>query len=216
MLWPFSYTMHSPCSHQLTGDVARHSVVVPQWHTYRMVGQHVFVHCENHQPTDWPVPHGNFDASKSRHWSHCGDHCRMSRSHTHCGLTAPTSGRKHGGSIFESVEHNCSILQLYLQIRRHPWSCCSPECKVGRQHRSHLSHHASPFVWQSYLRLVQMRHTLEHGLLSASGQVYYRSTPMQQSTTSSSTCCLRVFYHATTSQWFHDQAGTSRRVHLQQ
>lgn len=36
MLWPFSYTMHSPCSHQLTGDVTRHSVVVPQWHTYRI------------------------------------------------------------------------------------------------------------------------------------------------------------------------------------
>lgn len=52
-----------------------------------------FLHCENHQPTDRPIPHGNFDDSKSRQWSHCGDHCRMSRSHTHCGLTAPTSGR---------------------------------------------------------------------------------------------------------------------------
>ena len=64
----FSYTMHSPCSHQMTSDVARHSVVVPQWHTYRMVGQHVIVHCENHQP----IPHGNIDVSKSRHWSHRG------------------------------------------------------------------------------------------------------------------------------------------------
>ena len=35
---PFSYTMHSPCSHQMMGDVARHSVAVPQWHTHQMTG----------------------------------------------------------------------------------------------------------------------------------------------------------------------------------
>ena len=100
---------------------------------YRMVGLYAFtVRCENHQPTDRPIHHRNFDVSKSRNRSHCGDHFRMSGNSTICNCYYCTSGKTEVLQFVAITHFPACTVTADIAICNLPWRIChdlmDPHC----------------------------------------------------------------------------------------